>query len=279
MARAQAVLNLPASRRTVARAIQELGFRSLARRAKGVLTAPVRALRRAFAAAMLGFTVMWWVAHVHMSLDVVTFPFSRYPIQWGNSQRKRVYRRPGEGLAADCTCQTKKHTTGNPGVKVLGGLSWGSHECTLAHPFTGRWNSQNFIQMLPLVVAALWEAYPAGPPGGGPWLVLFDNDSVFKSQATLAALQAQNIQPATFAGGRGWPSQFQDCHIIENFFAECKKRLERSAPEGLETRVQFTARVVQVMLSVDAAYIRSLVESMPRRMAAVVQAGGAVTKY
>ena len=266
----------------MARAINALGFHSLARRTKGVLTAPVRAIRRAFAYAMRAMTIAWWIAHVDMSLDVTTYTFSRYPRQWGNSKKKRVYRRAGEALLPDCTAQTAKHTTGNRGVKVLGGLAWGAGECTLALPFDTRWNSANFISMVPRVEAALWEAYPQGPrpgpPANGYFLVLVDNDSVFQCEASIQALAARRIRVATF-NGRRWPAQMQDCHIIENFFAECKRRLANSNPAGLETRAQFTTRVVHVMKNMNYSYIRSLVESMPRRMQGVIDNSGGITKY
>ena len=153
----------------------------------------------------------------------------------------------------------------------------------MALPFQGRWNAANFISMVPQVEAALWEAYPQGPrpgpPANGYFLVLMDNDSVFQCNASIAALEARRIRPARFQGGRRWPAQYQDCHIIENFFAECKRRLSNSNPPGLETRAQFTTRVVEVMKNVEYNYVRRLVESMPRRMRGVVANGGGITKY
>ena len=262
--------------------IQKLGYQSLSRLAKGFLSVNVRVARRVFANAVLGLLVADWIASCHMCIDVKTFKYAKYPVEWINAQARRVYRKKDEGLHPDCTRHTKSHTTGCGGVKFLAGLSWGTNECPLAEHFEGRWNSVQFIAFIPILVAALWQCYPDGP-AGGVWLVLFDNDPVFTSAASTAALAAHNIRRATFgpAGGvqRNWPPQFQDCHVIENMFGEADRRLRLSAPNGFESRAAFVTRVRNVLLNMDAAYVQALINSMPQRMAAVVANNGGMTKY
>lgn len=278
-ARSKQLLGLPGSRRTVARAINSLGFRSVARRAKGVLTESARVLRLAFAVAMLPLTVAQWAAKVHFCIDVKTFQYSRYPTQWGNSTQRRVYRRAGESaLTHGLTRHSRSITTGCRGVKLLAGLSWGGAACsaTLAAVFHSRWNSQTFIAMIPILVASLYEAYPSGPGPGGYWYVLMDNDPVFRAGAVVAALETNKIRRPDF--GLPWPANFQDCNIIENSFSECMRRLA-NAPPGLESRVQFESRVRSTFLGLESSYISSLVHSMPRRMLNVRNLNGAMTKY
>jgi transposase len=73
-----------------------------------------------------------------------------------------------------------------------------------------------------------------------------------------------------------WPAQSPDLNPIENVWAELKRRLEGKRSQSLN---ELWDHSQQAWDSIDESFLENLVNSMPRRMAAVINARGGVTKY
>ena len=74
----------------------------------------------------------------------------------------------------------------------------------------------------------------------------------------------------------GWPGNSPDLNIIENLRAQMK-HLQRKERATSVAGLKNIARKVWRQVSPD--YLEKLYESLPRRMEAVIAAGGGHTKY
>ena len=75
-----------------------------------------------------------------------------------------------------------------------------------------------------------------------------------------------------------WPAQSSDLHPTEYLWQHLKRELGE-CPEPPKGILQLWERVEQEWEAIPASVCRDLVESMPRRFAAVIAAKGGHTKY
>ena len=74
----------------------------------------------------------------------------------------------------------------------------------------------------------------------------------------------------------GWPENSPDLNSIKIFWSQIK-HLQRKEQETSNKGIKKVAR--KVWRAITPEYFNSLYESVPRRMAAVIAAGGSHTKY
>ena len=71
------------------------------------------------------------------------------------------------------------------------------------------------------------------------------------------------------------PPHSPDMNVIENYFAEMKRLLPKHIEiDDLKRRIQFV-----VDSKIPISYINTLIDSMPKRLAAVVRARGELIDY
>jgi len=75
-----------------------------------------------------------------------------------------------------------------------------------------------------------------------------------------------------------WVGQSPDMNPIENAWAELERRL-RARPTAPKTQYELFNTLQEEWSAIPASYFKELVQSMRRRLAAVVAARGASTKY
>jgi len=73
-----------------------------------------------------------------------------------------------------------------------------------------------------------------------------------------------------------WPAQSPDLNPIENLWSEIKRRIHNDKPTSLPSLERCIKRAWK---SVKPEMVKNLIESMPRRIKAVIQANGGPTKY
>ena len=75
-----------------------------------------------------------------------------------------------------------------------------------------------------------------------------------------------------------WPAQSPDLNPIEHLWDHLKRKLSEQevAPKGM---MELWERVEEEWNKIEAGVCQNLIESMPRRVAAVLKAKGAYTKY
>ena len=75
-----------------------------------------------------------------------------------------------------------------------------------------------------------------------------------------------------------WPAQSPDLNPIENLWDHLKRKLAgyKKPPGGM---LELWGRVEKEWGEIDAKVCQNLIESMPRRVAAVLRAKGGYTKY
>ena len=75
-----------------------------------------------------------------------------------------------------------------------------------------------------------------------------------------------------------WPSQSPDLNPIEHLWTEVKRRLTK-LPELPKSKKGFWKNVLLILINIETEFCRKLIESMPRRIKAVLKAKGGYTKY
>jgi transposase len=110
--------------------------------------------------------------------------------------------------------------------------------------------------------------------GKDPSTVIFqqDNDPKHKSKLAMAWLEDHGFKVLS------WPAQSPDLNPIEHLWEHLKRRLGEydRAPSGI---LELWERVQVEWDKITADVCQNLIESMPRRVAAVVKAKGGYTKY
>ena len=99
-----------------------------------------------------------------------------------------------------------------------------------------------------------------------------DNAPIHNSKITRAYLQQNNIQVMD------WPPLSPDMNPIENVWAEISKKLER---EKIKNSEELFTKINEIWenLMKNYEYRMSLIDSMPKRVLALIESKGGSTKY
>lgn len=107
------------------------------------------------------------------------------------------------------------------------------------------------------------------------WVLQQDNDPCHKKAAGV--VEQYNARRSTRASILpAWPPNSPDLNPIENLWGWLEAEVDSIASKSFNA---FSAAVRQQLATVPRTLLRSLVDSMPRRMAAVIKLKGGKTKY
>ncbi|KAJ1303772.1 hypothetical protein OPQ81_008195 [Rhizoctonia solani] len=103
-------------------------------------------------------------------------------------------------------------------------------------------------------------------------IYMHDNATPHKAKITLKWLEEHGIECLE------WPANSPDLNPIENLWAELKRKLGeyKEPPNGI---LELWERVQAVWDQFAPAYCQKLIESMPRRMALVLEKKGKPISY
>ena len=262
-----------ACERTFSRCLNENGYYFLQARKKGMLNEKDKTQRFKYAKQMkrqLSNNPNFWKEEIAFYLDGVSFIYKRNPLNNSASPKARVWRKQGEGL--QITAKGSKDLAGGRRLHLLVAIAHGKG-VILKEPYekmNGRFFSQFIRDHFNLCFAA------AGPKRNEQRLFVMDNDP---SQNSRPACQAMEEAEATL---HKIPPRSPDLNPIENIFHVLRHLLDDEAEScniTHETFDQFKGRVLRTLESIDIKLIDKTIESMSKRIDAVLASKGGRSKY
>ena len=97
-----------------------------------------------------------------------------------------------------------------------------------------------------------------------------DNAPIHKAACVTNWLQQQGLVLLD------WPQQSPDLNPIENVWSHIKAELDKLS---ITSKAMLRIEIQQIWRNIEAAYLENLIDSMPRRVAAVIRSRGGFTNY
>jgi len=181
---------------------------------------------------------------------------------FNSKRREYCRRREGEALRDDTIQPTVKHGGGS----LMFWGCFGGGKVGNLYKVKGIMDQHQYHSIL------VRHAIPSGNRifSNGRWVFMHDNDPKHTSRATRAYMDWLGLDPEE------WPSQSPDLNPIENLWSYLDWRLRDRHCGSLE---ELWAALQEGWNSIPVDYLTKLVESMPRRLQAVIDAKGYPTKY
>jgi len=245
------------SARTVRRALRKVGMKAVVKRKRPLLTKRHRRERLDFAMAHKDWTVEDWKRVVWSDETKINC--------LGSDGRKWVWKKPGEGLSDRLVDGTVKFGGGSLmfwGCMLWEGPGYGTK-------IDGRMDAKLYVGILEDELQESLKYYKKRPVD-----IIFqqDNDPKHKSKMAMNWLEDSGMEVMI------WPPQSADLNPIEHLWHHLKKRLGEYEAPPTSIHVLWE-RVQKEWNEIPAAVCQNLIESMPRRIEAVLQAKGGYTKY
>jgi len=183
----------------------------------------------------------------------------------GSDGRKWVWKRAGEGLSDRLVQGTQKFGGGS--LMMWGCMLWDGvgYACKI----DGRMDGDLYSKILE---EDLQESLTYFGKDAGDVIFQQDNDPKHVCQKARTWFQDNGFKVLP------WPAQSPDLNPIEHLWDHLKRELgeyERP-PNGM---IELWERVEKEWNKIEAVVCQNLIESMPRRVAAVLKAKGGYTKY
>jgi transposase len=242
---------------TVRRVLRRGGLQSQVKQKKPRLSVKNIKARLDFARAHLDWTIDDWSRVIFFDESKINL-FCSDGISW-------CWSRDPHELSTRTVTETVKH--GGGGIMIWGSMT--IYGPGLVYKVEGRLNQHGYRQILEQTIDGTIRKY-----GLDATQVIFqqDNASVHTTKMMQEWFSRQSFSLLT------WPAQSPDLNPIEHLWAILKRRLNQydSPPKGM---IELWERVVQVFSSITAHDCRRLIESMPKRIEAVIASKGRWTKY
>jgi transposase len=248
------VLTESVSTRTVRRYLHEVGFHSLVGVRKPFVSEVNRTKRLAWCKARKTWDNEW--------KKIIWSDESRFTL-FQDDSHKKVWRRPKEKYAVNCLVPTVKH--GGGGIMV-----WGCFVHNKPGPLVvieGRLNGVGYRELLADYLKPFLDEL-------GPDLYDFqdDNAPIHTSRPVLHWKEENLISSIP------WPAQSPDLNPIEHVWDHLERAVRQRRPHPRNMRELATV-LEEEWVNLDRSYLEKLVESMPRRVQAVLESKGYPTRY
>ena len=204
-------------------------------------------------------------------LDGSGWAHKRNPCANARTTRTRTWRKKGEGLNISCTAKGKKEGTGGTVARFM--VAIGYRRGVLgAFPYDGHLNGEKFAEFVSEKFPTLLEN-SINPTGR---YFVQDNCPIQNSKVAVEAMGKVGAYRFKI------PPRSPDLNPIENTFHLIGKKLHKDARDmhiEHETLVQFKDRIIKTLMEYPRDIIDKTIESMPRRIDAVIDGKGQRTKY
>lgn len=244
--------------RTVQRTVLDMGFRSRRPTRVPLLTPRHKALRLAWARQHRHWTVDDWK-------NVAWSDESRYQLYRADG-RVRVWRQPHESM--DPSCQQGTVQAGGGSVMVWGVCSWRDMGplIRLDTTLTG----VGYVSIL----SDHLHPFMSSVHSDGLGQFQQDNATPHTSRVATSWLQDHSSEFIHLH----WPPKSPDMNIIEHIWDALQRAVLRRSPTP-RTPMDLWTALQDAWCELPPGYLHTLVESMPRRVAALLRARGGATRY
>jgi transposase len=251
------IISHPVSPQTVRNVLKEHSFKAVTKKEKPLLTAVHRKKRLAFALRHKEWTVEDWKRVMWSDETKIN--------RIGSDGKQWVWKQVGEGLIEREIQGTVKFGGGN--IMVWGCMGWnGVGELAEVE---GRMDADQYVDILN---NHLLPSLEESGVGDDECIFQQDNDPKHTSKKAKNWMEENNITLLD------WPPQSPDLNPIEHLWQHTKSQLCKY--ETLATGVwEIWDRVAEVWNDIEPEVCQRLIESMPRRLEAVIKAKGGHTKY
>ena len=238
------------SSRTVRRRLIEQGLKSCRAKRKPLLSIKARKKR-----------LEWAKNHLEIDWNNVVFSDeSRFNLV--SDRPILVRRRTGEAFKPECLSSTVKH--GGGGVMVWGCFS--IKGVGKLHKVQGTINSDHYLKILKYcAVPSMQHLYP-----GGDCFFQQDNATCHTSKKVTQWFSENNINVIS------WPGNSPDMNPIEHVWDYIDRKICNQNFNNLD---ELYNEIQRIWFSIPHDFIKSLIDSMTRRLNALIAARGGTTKY
>lgn len=249
--------NLSLSINTVRRSLKRAGMKAAVKVKRAFLSPRHKQERLDFAYSHQYWTVDDWKRVIWSDESKIN--------RFGSDGRKWVWKKPGECINDRVVDKTVKHGGGS--IMVWGCFGWDGTGYVVK--IDGKMDSRLFCQILEEDLQGSLEQL-----GKTPGEIIFQQDNDPKHTSKLAKSWFENHDINVMI----WPPQSPDLNPIEHLWSILKRRLSEyeTTPNGIH---ELWERVSKVWENIEVETCRTLIESMPRRMEAVIKAKGGYTNY
>lgn len=253
----QDIINQPLSAQTTRRYLKKAGMKAVVKKKRPLLSQRHRKERLDFAISHQDWTIEDWKKVVWSDETKIN--------RLGSDGRKWVWKKAGEGLSDRTVEGTVKF--GGGCIMVWGCMLW--EGVGYACKIDGRMDGELYIKIMEDDLQASLEYYDKDPND-----VIFqqDNDPKHTCKKARKWFQDHGFHVMT------WPAQSPDLNPIEHLWHHLKRRLAEYEvpPRGM---MEVWERVEAEWNKIEPEVCQNLIESMPRRVEAVIKAKGGYTKY
>lgn len=243
---------------TIRRSLHEADLNSCIAAKKPFICARNEEKRLDFAIKYQNLTVEDW-KHVIWT-DESTFEIGK------NTRQVRVWHYSSKRF--DTACITPTFKSGRQSVMVWGCFIWNRQGPLIILP-KGRLNGSNYVSILEEGLMDFWmeQSEERG-------YVVFQEDNAPIHTCKLAKKWKECIGITSLQ----WPPNSPDLNPIEHVWYIFKNVIQKMTPRPM-TVPDLTKALSKVWDELDVNILNRLVESMPNRLAAVIEAKGGNTKY
>jgi hypothetical protein len=252
------IISNPVSPHTVRRTLKKAGLRSATKKKVPMLKAAHRARRLKFARDHQNWTVEDWKRVLWSDETKIN--------RIGSDGKVYVWKIRGEPISDRTTTPTVKHGGGN-NLMVWGCMGWNG--VGMLVEVEGRMDAKQYCEILD---QGLVESFEKLEMVDGERYFQQDNDPKHTSQRATTWFEDNDIVVIA------WPAQSPDINPIEHLWYHIKRKLLQYEvpPKGVH---ELWERVVKEWNEIPSKVCQDLIESMPRRIKAVIKANGGHTKY
>jgi len=252
------ILPNPVTPQTVRNILQKNDFHSVVKKKRPLLKKAHRLERLKFARYHENWTVEDWKRILWSDETKIN--------RIGSDGRSYTWKKKGESLSDRTTTPTVKHGGGN-NLMVWGCMGWNGVGVLTEVQVT-----MDAEQYCEIVDGGVVESFEKLEMAEEERMFQQDNDPKHTSKKATKWFEDNKIEVMA------WPAQSPDINPIEHLWVDLKKALNKH-PKPAKGVHELWERVVEEWNGIGPETCQNLIESMPRRIQAVIRAKGGHTKY